>query len=331
MIRRIWPLLCLLLLLCGCGWGTEDQDVPLLILRYADNQPEDYPTTRAAEYFAQLVEARTQGKIRVRLYCNGELGDENQVFEQVQFGGIDLARFSLGTMSDSSPLFEVLALPFLYDDAEHMWRVLDGPIGEKFLMGTRQADIIGLSWFDAGARSFYTREPIHCLEDLRGLTIRVQESTLRSRMVELLGARPVEIPYNDVYSAMQTAKIDGAENNWPSYAATGHYQAARYYLLDRHSRLPEMQVMSTVALDKIAAIDEDYVTIVRQCAKECALYERELWKEQEAASEEQIREYGCVVTELASQELEAFRRAVEPMYEEYSPEQQALIQQIRDS
>ena len=113
MIRRIWPLLCLLLLLCGCGWGTEDQDVPLLILRYADNQPEDYPTTRAAEYFAQLVEARTQGKIRVRLYCNGELGDENQVFEQVQFGGIDLARFSLGTMSDSSPLFEVLALPFL--------------------------------------------------------------------------------------------------------------------------------------------------------------------------------------------------------------------------
>ena len=89
--------------------------------------------------------------------------------------------------------------------------------------------------------------------------------------------------------------------------------------------------MSTVALDKIAAIDEDYVTIVRQCAKECALYERELWKEQEAASEEQIREYGCVVTELASQELEAFRRAVEPMYEEYSPEQQALIQQIRDS
>ena len=328
---RLCLLLCICLLLCGCGPAPENAGHPLLVLRYADNQPEDYPTTRAAEYFAQLVEARTQGKIRVRLYCNGELGDENQVFEQVQFGGIDLARFSLGTMSDSSPLFEVLALPFLYDDAEHMWRVLDGPIGEKFLMGTRQADIIGLSWFDAGARSFYTREPIHCLEDLRGLTIRVQESTLMSRMVELLGARPVEIPYNDVYSAMQTAKIDGAENNWPSYAATGHYQAARYYLLDRHSRLPEMQVMSTVALDKIAAIDEDYVTIVRQCAKECALYERELWKEQEAASEEQIREYGCVVTELASQELEAFRRAVEPMYEEYSPEQQALIQQIRDS
>lgn len=331
MKRRLWPLLCLLLLLCCCGCGAEEPDVPLLILRYADNQPVDYPTTKAAEYFAQLVEERTQGKICVRLYCNGELGDEVQVFEQIQFGGIDLARFSLGTMSDTCPQFEVLALPFLYDDAEHMWRVLDGPIGERFLTSARQAGVIGLSWFDAGARSFYTREPIRGLEDLKGLTIRVQESALMTRMVELLGARYVQIPYNDVYSALQTAKIDGAENNWPSYAATGHYQAARYYLLDGHSRLPEMQVMSTEALDKIAEIDEDYVTIIRQCARECALYERELWKEQETAAEKQVRDYGCVVTELTNGELDAFRRAVEPMYEEYSNEQQALIQKIRDS
>lgn len=219
MRRRLCLLLCLLLALCGCGGPAAEEDVPLLILRYADNQPVDYPTTKAAEYFAQLVEERTQGKICVRLYCNGELGDEMQVFEQIQFGGIDLARFSLGTMSDTCPQFEVLALPFLYDDAEHMWRVLDGPIGEQFLTGARQAGVIGLSWFDAGARSFYTREPIHSLDDLKGLTIRVQESALMTRMVELLGARYVQIPYNDVYSALQTAKIDGAENNWPSYAA----------------------------------------------------------------------------------------------------------------
>lgn len=331
MRRRLWPLLCLLLLLCGCGWAEEEQNVPLLILRYADNQPVDYPTTKAAEYFAQLVEQRTQGKICVRLYCNGELGDEVQVFKQIQFGGIDLARFSLGTMSDTCPQFEVLALPFLYDDAEHMWRVLDGPIGEKFLTGARQAGVIGLSWFDAGARSFYTREPIHSLKDLKGLTIRVQESALMTRMVELLGAQYVQIPYNDVYSALQTAKIDGAENNLPSYAATGHYQAARYYLLDEHSRLPEMQVMSTVALDKIAAIDEDYVTIVRQCAKECALYERELWLQEEKAAEELVRDYGCVVTTLTDTQLAEFRQAVQPMYEEYSDEQRVLIQEIRDS
>ena len=329
---RVWCLaLCLGLLLCGCGGGAQDESRPLLILRYADNQPEDYPTTKAAEYFAQLVEERTRGRIRIRLYCNGELGNENQVLEQVQFGGIDMARVSVGTFAEPYEEIEVLLLPFLYDDAEHMWRVLDGPMGDEFLIGARRADVVGLSWFDAGARSFYTREPIRTLDDLQGLTIRVQESAFMSRMVELLGAKPVQIPYNDVYSALQTAKIDGAENNWPSYAATGHYQAARYYLLDGHSRLPEMQIMSTVALDKIAEIDEDYVTIVRECARECALYERELWQEQEVESEALVREYGCTVTTLNGEQLEEFRRAVQPMYDEYPQEMQDLIQLIRDS
>ena len=332
MRRRRAALLALcLLLLCSCGGGGEGERLPLLVLRYADNQPEDYPTTAAAEYFAQLVEQRTQGKIRVRLYCNGELGNENQVLEQVQFGGIDLARVSVGTFADPYPKIGVLLLPFLYDDAAHMWRVLDGPIGEEFLISTRQAGVVGLSWFDAGARSFYTRQPIGGLEDLQGLTIRVQESAFMSRLMELLGAEPVKIPYSDVYSALQTGKIDGAENNWPSYAFTGHYQAARYFLLDEHSRLPEMQIMSTVAMDKIAAIDEDYVAIVQQCARECALYERELWKAQEAESERMVREYGCSVTQLTPAQLEQFRQAVLPMYLEYPQEEQALIRRIRES
>ena len=330
---------CILLALClslcltfsGCAGPAEAESVPLLILRYGDNQPEDYPTTRAAEYFARLVEERTKGRICVRLYCNGELGDEIQVFEQVQFGGIDMARVSLGTLAEYHPEVEVLQLPFLYDDAEHMWRVLDGPIGEKFLNGTRRVNVIGLSWFDAGARSFYTRQPIECLADLRGLTIRVQESTLMSRMVELLGAKPVQIPYNDVYSALQTAKIEGAENNLPSYAATGHFETAGYYLQDEHSRLPEMQIMSTIALDKIAEIDEDYVTIIRQCAVECALYERELWLQEEEAAAQLIQDYGCVVTTLSTEQREEFRQAVQPLYEEYSEEQQALIRQIQES
>lgn len=333
MRRRIGLLLLLLSLLplSGCSPSVQNQDLPLLILRYADNQPKDYPTTAAAEYFSRLVEERTRGKIRIRLYCNGELGDELQVFEQVQFGGIDLARISLTALAEAYPSFEVLQLPFLYDDAEHMWRVLDGPIGEQFLTNTRQASIIGLSWFDAGARSFYTLRPIEELKDLRNLSIRVQESSLMSRMVELLGAKPVQIPYSDVYSALQTGKIDGAENNLPSYAATGHYQAARCYLLDEHSRLPEMQILSTVALDKIAEIDGDYVTIIRQCARECALYERELWLQEEARAEALVRSSGCEIATLTDSQLQEFRRAVLPMYQEYSEADQNLIRQIRQS
>lgn len=331
-MRRRAVLLAALLcvLLAACSQPGEGR-LPQLVLRYADNQPEDYPTTKAAEYFAALVEERSQGKIRVRLYCNGELGSENQVLEQVQMGGIDLARVSVGTFAEPYPQIEVLLLPFLYDDADHMWRVLDGPIGDSFLIKTRSAGVVGLSWFDAGARSFYTREPIGGLEDLAGLTIRVQVSPFMSRMVELIGANPVEIPYNDVYSALQTGKIDGAENNIPSYAATGHYQAARYYLRDAHSRLPEIQIMSTVAMDKIVELDEDYLTIVRQCARESALYERELWQQQERESEALMRVSGCTITDLTPEQVEQFRQAVAPMYEEYPPEEQKLIQRIRNS
>lgn len=320
-----------LLLLPGCVRGEQSESGPELILRYADNQPEDYPTTKAAEYFAQLVEERTQGKISVRVYSDGELGNEVSVLEQVQFGGIDLTRVSMGTLAEFYPDVEVLQLPFLYDDADHMWRVLDGPIGEKFLISTRGVGVIGLSWFDAGARSFYTRKQIRCLGDLQGMVIRVQESEFMSRMVELLGAVPVQIPYGDVYSALQTAKIDGAENNWPSYESTGHFEAAPYFLLDEHSRLPEMQIMSTVALDKIAEVDKDYVQIVRECAKECAAYERELWKQRETDSEQMVKDYGCVVTELTEAQLEEFRQAVQPLYADFSEEEQKLIQQIRDS
>lgn len=331
MKRIVACLLAAALLLGACARKEAKQTSPELILRYADNQPEDYPTTKAAEYFARLVEERTHGRILIRVFANGELGDENRVLEQVQFGGIDMTRISMGTLSDYYPNIEVLSLPYLYDDADHMWRVLDGEIGSAFLASTRQADVIGLSWFDAGARSFYTRERITCLEDLQGLNIRIQESDLMRRMVDRLGATPVEIQYGDVYSALQTGKIDGAENNWPSYESTGHFEAAPYFLLDEHSRLPEMQIISTVAWDKIAEIDGDYPTILRQCAKESALYERRLWKEREAESEERVRSLGGTVTELSERELQKFRDAMKPLYESYPENVQVIIRKIQES
>lgn len=328
MKRWIVWLLTLTLLLSGCAGAQSDEQQPKLILRYADNQPADYPTTKAAEYFAQLVEEQTNGEICIRVFVNGELGSEYSVFEQVQFGGVDMTRVSLGTLSEYYPDSQVLQLPYLYNDADHMWRVLDGEIGDAFLAGTQQADVIGLSWFDAGARSFYTREQITCLEDLQGLTIRVQESSFMSRMVELLGASAVQIPYGDVYSALQTAQIDGAENNWPSYESTGHFEAALYFLRDEHSRLPEMQIISTIAMEKVAQVDEAYVDVIYACARESALYERSLWKQSETGAEERLKTLGCVITELPPEELEKFRQAVSPMYEDYDQE---LITRIRES
>ncbi|MGN0976246.1 MAG: TRAP transporter substrate-binding protein [Gemmiger sp.] len=329
-------MLCLLaalamLALAGCAAQSGQTDSPELILRYADNQPEDYPTTRAAHYFAELVEERTQGKIRVRVYANGELGDEVSVVEQVQFGGIDFARASLSTLTSACPSLTVLQMPCLYNDADQMWRVLDGEIGEEFLAATRSGGIVGLSWFDAGTRSFYTCEAVTTLEDLEGLRIRVQENEMMSDMVRSLGAIPVQIPYNDVYSAIMTGKVDGAENNWSSYASTGHYEGAPYVYLDEHSRVPEMQLMSTVAMDKVLALDEDYYAILCQCARESALYERALWAESEQAAQAEMLEKGCVITIPSAADQAEIRARMEPFYELLSSEERALVERIRAS
>ena len=330
MRRLLAALLCAATFLCLCACGHESDEAPALLLRYADNQPKDYPTTKAAEYFAQLVEERTGGQIRIRVYADAALGDEISVFRQLQFGGIDFARASVGTLAGFVPEMEILQLPYLFADAEHMWRVLDGEIGEELLGTIANAGVVGLSWFDAGARNIYTRVPVKSLDDLEGLTIRVQESDLMSRMIRLWGAAPVQMPYGEVYSALQTGRIDGAENNWPSYEATGHYEVAPYYLLDAHSRLPEAQLISQNALEEISALGDGYVEIVLQCAAESAQYERELWKEREARSEAVVRESGCIVTELSEEEMKRFQDAVAPIYEEFTGERAEMIRRIQE-
>ena len=303
---------------------------PALLFRYADNQPEGYPTTLAAVYFAELVEERTDGKIGIRVFPDSVLGNEISVFRQMQFGGIDFARLSVSTLSEFVPEISILQLPYLFTDAEHMWRVLDGEIGEQLLDTIRPFGLVGMSWFDAGSRNIYTKTPVKSLDDMKRLRIRVQESDFLSRMVSLWGAVPEKISYESVYSALQTGKIDGAENNWPSYEATGHYEVAPYYLLDAHSRLPEVQLISRNALDEISALGDEYVEIVLQCAAESAQYERELWKEREARSETVVRESGCIVTELSEEEKTRFQEAVAPIYEEFSGESAELIRRIQE-
>ena len=329
MRRGLSLLMALLTALSLCGCSTAAEDGPALLLRCADNQPKDYPTTKAAEYFAALVEERTGGQVVIRVFPDAALGSEKSVFKQMQFGGVDFARVSVGTLAEEVPEAEMLQLPYLFRDAEHMWRVLDGKIGDELLLSVRRADVIGLSWFDAGARNIYTRKPVSSLRDLRGLTIRVQESALMSEMIRLWGADPVQMVYSEVYSALETGRIDGAENNWPSYEATGHFEAAPYYLLDGHARLPELLLVSKVTLEKITALDESYGELLLQCAREAALYERELWKERERASEALVRENGCVVTEPDEATLQEFRAAAAPLYEGFPPEIQTLIKRIQ--
>ena len=217
-MRKILVLLAALLLLCGCS-RTPAEPVPEYVLTYAENQPDGYPTVLGARRFAELVREATGGKVIIQIKYGGEFGSEAEVLEQMAFGGIDFARVSLAELSDEIPKLNVLQLPFLYEDADHMWRILDGQIGEDFLTVFDQAGLVGLSWYDAGARCFYTdAHPIRTPADMAGLTVRVQDSQLVIDMVKALGAEPVTFHYGDVSYAFEMHKIDVAENNWPAMA-----------------------------------------------------------------------------------------------------------------
>lgn len=316
-----------LLAACGnSGRARADAVVPEFVLTYAENQAEDYPTTQGAYKFAELVEERTGGKIEIQVNAGGILGDEKTVIEQMQFGGVDFARVSLSPLAEFVPKLNVLQLPYLYTGPEHMWKVLEGEIGDDFLNSFGESNLLPLSWYDAGARNFYNSlGPIERLEDIRGMRIRVQESELMVDTIEALGASPTPMVFGDVYSNLQTGKVDGAENNWPSYESTRHYEVARYYTIDEHTRVPELQLVSQSTWGKLSP---EYQEIIRACAQESAVYERQLWQEREKVSEEKMRSAGCVITELSPEEKARFREAVSPMYEKYCSEYMDIIDRI---
>jgi tripartite ATP-independent transporter DctP family solute receptor len=308
----------------------EETRYPELVLRYADNQSDGYPTVEAAKYFAELVKERTDGKIEVRVFPDSVLGSETSVMEQMGYGGIDMSRFSVGTLTRYFPKLWTLQLPYLYADNDHMWRVLDGEIGDMYLEEVSGKGLIALAWYDAGARSVYTRVPVSGIEDLQGMVIRVMENDMMSRTIELLGAEAVQIPYGDVYSALQKMRIDGAENNLPSYVFTGHYQAAPYFYQDEHFRLPEVVMMSVYAEQKIAAVDPSFVGVVRTCAVESGLYERILWQQEEERAYEKAIASGVVVTKPSEDALLYLRQIMEPLYQELDEIAQDIVRRIED-
>ena len=301
---------------------------PEFVFFYAENQTEDYPTTLAAKYFAQLVEERTNGRIRILVRAEGQLGAEQEVIRQLQYGGIDFARVSLSQLSEFVPEMNVLQMPYLYENSEHMWRVLDGEIGNEFLNIVSSSDLMGLSWYDAGARNFYNSvRPITCLEDIQGLRIRVQESEVMADIVEALGAIALPIGYAQVYSSLERGLCDGAENNWPSYEAMGHYEVAGYYTIDEHNRVPEIQLCSIHTWKQLSLKDQQ---ILKECAEKSALYQRELWTEREEESRQIALANGVQEIELAPEEKQRFRQEMMEVYEKYCSDYMDVINQIME-
>ena len=295
--------------------------------RSADVHPADYPTVMAVKFMGEQLSAATDGKLGVKVYPNGALGSEKDTIEQLKLGGLDMMRINVAPLNNIVPETIVPALPFLFRSEEHMHAVLDGPVGEKILAAMEDQGMIGLAFYDSGARSMYTAtKPIKSLADVHGMKIRVQQSDLFVAMVEALGANPTPMPYGEVYTALKTGIVDAAENNFPSYESSRHFEVAKYYTLTEHSMAPEVLVFSKVIWDTLTP--EDQATI-RKAAKESVPHMRKLWDEREAKARETVVAGGAEIMPLGDRQ--AWVDAMQPVYAKFAstPELQALVQQVQ--
>ena len=297
-------------------------------LKLAEIHPKGYPTELGDEEFARLVKESSQGRINITVFPGGQLGgDEKAVVEQVQMGAIDFARISLAPVLQFAKELSVLSLPYIYRDSTHMWKVLSGPIGQDLLKSVDKANLLGLAYYDAGARSFYnSKKDIKTVADLKGMKIRVQEAKLMMDLVKALGASPTPMATGDVYSALQTNVIDGAENNWPSYISFSHYQVAKFYTVDRHTCIPEILVGSKKNFANLSRADLD---LISKAAKDAVEFQKKKWAESEKVNEEKAKAAGCKITYLDAKTIAEFQKAVQPIYADYK-DYSDLIKKIRD-
>ena len=297
------------------------------VLTATDTHVRDYPTVQAVIRFGELVEQATGGRLSLRMYAGGQLGNERDTLEITTFGGLDFNRVNLAPLNSIEPMTQVAALPFLFTSTEHMRSTLDGPIGEEILASLEQHGLIGLCFYDSGARSFYnTRGPITSPDDMRGLKLRVPGSDLYIAMVQSLGADAVPMPLDEVYQSLAQGVIDGAENNWPSFESGRHFEVARYYSLTRHLLAPEVFVMSKRRWDTLSLQDRE---IIRQAAKQSVPYMRTLWDAQVAKSKAIIMNSGVEVNEI---DPAPFAERMRGMWDEFltTPRQREMVRQIQE-
>ena len=297
-----------------------------IVMRLAETHPQDYPTTKGDYEFARLVKERSNGRIVVEVFHSKQLGEERAVIEQVQLGAIDMTRVSISAVSSFVRDLDAFQLPYLYRDAAHMWKVLDGPIGQEILKKHEAFNFVGVGWFESGSRNFYTKKPVKTVGDLKGMKIRVQQAPLMVGMVEALGAVATPLPYGEVYSALQAGVVDGAENNWPSYLTTSHFEVAKYFIVDEHTRVPEITVGSKKIFDKLSK--EDYALILK-AMKDAQPYQFKLWVDFEKVAEKTVKEKGSMVTQVSPAEKQKFADAMKPLYDKQPAEIMAVVNKIR--
>ncbi len=298
-------------------------------LRLSENHVSDYPTSWADREFARLVEEKTQGRIKIEVITGGALTEtSSEALEALKFGDIAFTRISVSPIAESIPGFNALMLPYIYRSADHMWKVLNGKVGQDLLeeVGRSGLGILALSYYDAGARNFYATKEIKSLADMKDLRIRVQNQMMVD-MCQALGAVGVTgIEMTGVRSNIESGIIDGAENNWSTYQSTGDYTSAKYYILDQHTRIPEILAASKKVL---SGLDDEDVKSIKEAAKLAQEFERQKWNEMETSAQQIVRSNGNTIVNFSPETQKEFQKAMKGLYEKYGSRYRDIISSIQ--
>ena len=287
-MRNLLILLIFSFLFTSC---QESENVK--IIRLGHGLSTTHSVHQAMVYMDSVLRVKSNGKMKIQIYPSEQLGTERQCLELLQIGSLDMTKVSAGSLENFSPNIKVFGLPFLFRDRQHSYSVLDGPIGRDLLYGTEKYWLKGLAYYDAGARSFYTKEKkINSPEDLDGLKIRVMESKTAFDMVKALGGSPTPISFGELYTSLQQGVVDGAENNPPSFYLSRHYEVCKYYTLDEHTILPDVLLMSTHIWDSFSDKEREWLS---QAVKESITEQRKLWTKSEKQSLDAVKKAGVEI------------------------------------
>jgi len=293
--------------------------------RSADVHPLDYPTVMTVKKIGEIVSQKTNGKYNVKVFGNSSLGSEKDTIEQVKIGALDMVRVNTSAFHGIVPESMVPSFPFIFRDIAHFRKTMNGPQGDQILAAFEKAGFVGLALWESGARSIYAKKPVRTLADIKGMKIRVQPSDLWVSLVQAMGANPTPIPYAEVYTALKTGLVDAAENNYPSYETSKHYEAAPVYSETQHVMAPEVLVFSKKVWDTLTKEEQK---VIRDAAKETIPYYIDLWTKKEMASKEATIKAGATyVNDVRKAE---FVTVMKPVWEKFSPtpELKKLVQDI---
>jgi tripartite ATP-independent transporter DctP family solute receptor len=296
--------------------------------RSTDVHPDGYPTVEAVKFMGQTLSTLTKGKLSVKVFNNSALGSEKDTIEQTKIGALAMTRVNIAPMNNICPTTVIPTLPFLFRSKDHMRKVLDGPIGDEVLKSCEAQGFIGLAFYDSGARSMYTvKKPVKTVADLKGMKIRVQQSDLWVAVMDAMGANATPMPFGEVYTALKTGLVDGAENNIPSYESTRHFEVAKYYSRTEHSMSPEILLFSKKVWDGLPDSDRK---AIRKAAKESVPYMRKLWDEREEKALATVNAGGAQILEVNKA---SFQAVMKPVYDKFVSDAKLrdMVKKIQDT